>query len=208
MKNGIYEVIKELIANYWIEVVAVGSMLGVTIEKTPININPITCIKKIINKSLKNVGEVMNEDLNAKVEVMSEKIELNIEKVEAMEKATDFSNIDIMKRSLVQYHGYLIQNGFLYNEEYNQVRTIKTKYYILIDKYNYLPKDEFPDDDMLDILDYIDGEFKKGNVRFGKPQHQFQHEQEYSVTEFISDEYAERNSDNLENEVKQRIRKK
>lgn len=195
MEYNILTELIELVNTHWVEILAIGGGLGITIEKTPIKINPISFIKKIGNKLLKDFGNAVNQDLNVKVEDLSKKIDQNTDKVAEMEKMNDFANIDIMKRALTQYHSWSIQNGFLYNKEYQEIRTIELKYRAMVEKYAYLPKGERPNGELDDIFTYLKLEFEKGHVRFDKPKPKFKHEQEYVISEYMNDEYDNRNDD-------------
>lgn len=170
MEENLLNELKEIIATYYIEIIAVASALGVTIEKTPININPITCLKKACDKIIKDFGAVANQDLNNKVDVLVEKIDFNTDKITEIEMAQDFANIDSMEKYLSQRYKYSIKNGFLYNNEYKAIRALEFKYKLLIIKYENLPPGKIPDEDMMAMFRHFNSEFEKRHVRFDEPE--------------------------------------
>jgi hypothetical protein len=102
----------------WGTIVGILGLIG--IEISPIKINPITWI-------LRNIGNLLNQDIKKEVSNLSSK-------VDKLEENQDFTDISNIKQSITNYHALLINSG-LDENQYRRCFELEDRYKVYKEKY-------------------------------------------------------------------------
>lgn len=122
--------------------VAVLGLIG--IEISPIKINPITWI-------LRNVGNLLNQDIKKEVGKLSDK-------VDKLEESQDFTDISNIKQGVTNYHALLINNG-LDENQYRRCFELEDRYKLYKEKYK-----ERVNGHLDAMFEAIHANYLKGNI--------------------------------------------